>query len=61
MAQKAKTDLDNPATLGRKEWRRLELRKLPIEATANATSKGGSNSCDGNPGCPKSDASGQFS
>jgi hypothetical protein len=59
MAREQKTE-PNPRT-SRKEWRPLELRKLPIEATANATAKGGVNSCDGNPGCPKADASGQFS
>jgi hypothetical protein len=46
----------------RKEWRRPELRKLPIAATAGAMGKSGAiNSSDG-VGQPKSaDASGQFS
>jgi hypothetical protein len=45
----------------KKAWAQPELRKLPIEATANSTAKGGVNACDGGPGCPKADAAGQFS
>jgi hypothetical protein len=64
MESKQRTNADTASNTGqsvRKEWRRLELRKLPIAATAHSTSKAGVNSCDGGPGCPKADASGQFS
>jgi hypothetical protein len=52
----------HPVIACKTEWRRPELRKLPIAATAGSTAKGGVNSCDGTPPCPKqADASGQIS
>ena len=51
----------NSTELAQKEWRRPELRKLPIEATSGSTSKGGPNNADGTSTPKNADASGQVS
>jgi len=44
-----------------KEWRRPELRKLPVEATASSPSKGGLANSDVFGGPKVADAAGQYS
>ena len=44
-----------------REWRRPELRKLPVEATASSPSKTGTDNADVIGGPKTADASGQFS
>ena len=44
--QKAGSNIADTPELARKEWRRPELRKLPIAATASSPSKSGSANCD---------------
>ncbi len=44
-----------------KEWRRPELRKLPIAATASSNKSGAMNNSDGTGNPKTADAHGQFS
>jgi|RhiMetdeSRZDD1v2_1073273.scaffolds.fasta_scaffold508067_2 hypothetical protein len=56
--QENDSEVRNPT---QKAWRRPELRKLPIEATAASPSKTGSANADVLGGPKTADATGQFS
>jgi hypothetical protein len=45
----------------KKEWRRPELRKLPIEATSTTSGKPGVNAAENAGGPKQADGGGQFS